>query len=283
MSANLNKKGNLDKHLLKGLSTKGVPNELKNTVFPFEYGNYEQFSRIIKKQKVGIVKMEIARNILPDQKFLKFIRRECNKNKMILIFDECTSGFRQNFGGMHKIYKINPDLAVYGKSLGNGFAITAVLGKKKIMDASKKSFISSTFWSERVGYVAALETLNQMNKLKSWKKISKLGIYFRKKIKEISKKNNIDLELGGLLSIPSFVLKNDKKNILKTFITQEMLKNGYIINNAAYLCISHNIKILDQFFKVFNKILKNIRNKPLNEVKNLLISKESKSGFGRLN
>ena len=89
---------------------------------------------------------------------------------MILIFDECTSGFRQNFGGMHKIYKINPDLAVYGKSLGNGFAITAVLGKKKVMDASKKSFISSTFWSERVGYVAALETLNQMNKLKSWKK-----------------------------------------------------------------------------------------------------------------
>ena len=95
-----------------------------------------------------------------------------------------------------------------------------------------------------------------MNKLKSWKKISKLGIYFRKKIKEISKKNNIDLELGGLLAIPSFVFKNDKKNILKTFITQEMLKNGYIINNAAYLCISHNIKILDQFFKVFNKILK---------------------------
>ena len=131
LSANLNKKGNLDNHLLKGLSTKGVPNELKNTVFPFEYGNYEQFSRIIKKQKIGIVKMEVARNILPDQKFLKFIRRECNKNKMILIFDECTSGFRQNFGGMHKIYKINPDLAVYGKSLGNGFAITAVLGKKK--------------------------------------------------------------------------------------------------------------------------------------------------------
>ena len=223
LSANLNKKGNLDNHLLKGLSTKGVPNELKNTVFPFEYGNYEQFSRIIKKQKIGIVKMEVARNILPDQKFLKFIRRECNKNKMILIFDECTSGFRQNFGGMHKIYKINPDLAVYGKSLGNGFAITAVLGKKKVMDASKKSFISSTFWSERVGYVAALETLNQMNKLKSWKKISKLGIYFRKKIKEISK-NNIDLELGGLLAIPSFVFKNDKKNILKTFITQEMLK-----------------------------------------------------------
>ena len=125
--------------------------------------------------------MEVARNLSPDLKFLKFIRHEYSKNKIIfLIFDECTSGFRQNFGGMHKILKINPDLAVFGKSLGNGFAITAVLGKKKIMDASKKSFISSTFWSERAGYAAALETLNQMEKIKSWNKISILGKYFRK-------------------------------------------------------------------------------------------------------
>ena len=114
----LNKKGNLDKHLLKGLSTKGVPKELKNTVFPFEYGNFKQFLQIIKKRNIGIVKMEVARNVKPNQKFLKFVRQQCNKNKIILIFDECTSGFRQSFGGMHKLLKINPDIAVFGKSLG---------------------------------------------------------------------------------------------------------------------------------------------------------------------
>ena len=146
-------------------------------------------------------------------------------------------GFRQNFG-MHKIFKIKPDIAVFGKSLGNGFAITAVIGRKKIMDSSRTSFISSTFWSERVGYVAALETLNQMEKLKTWKKLSRLGIYFRKKLKELSKKYSIDVDMKGLLAIPSFVLKNDKNNILKTYITQEMLKKGFIINNTVYLCIS---------------------------------------------
>ena len=283
LSANLNKKGNLDKHLLKDLSTQGVPKELKNTVFPFEYGNHDQFLNIIKKHNIGIVKMEVARNLSPDLKLLKFIRHECSKNKIILIFDECTSGFRQNFGGMHKILKINPDLAVFGKSLGNGFAITAVLGKKKIMDASKKSFISSTFWSERAGYAAALETLNQMEKMKSWNKISILGKYFRKKMKQISIKNSIDLDIKGLLAIPSFSFKNDKKNILKTFFTQEMLKNGFIINNAVYISTAHDKKIFDQFFKVFDKILKEIKENPISKIKKLLVSKESISGFGRLN
>ncbi len=151
------------------------------------------------------------------------------------------------------------------------------------MDASKKSFISSTFWSERAGYAAALETLNQMEKIKSWNKISILGKYFRKKIKQISIKNSIDLDIKGLLAIPSFSFKNDKKNILKTFFTQEMLKNGFIINNAVYISTAHDKKIFDQFFKVFDKILKKIKEHPINKIKKLLVSKESISGFGRLN
>ena len=92
---------------------------------------------------------------------------------MILIFDECTSGFRETYGGIHGKYGVNPDIAIYGKALGNGYAITAVVGKK-IMKNSKNTFISSTFWSERIGYVAALQTLKLMKKknmgqdIKNW-------------------------------------------------------------------------------------------------------------------
>jgi len=284
LSANLNKKNNLDKHLLKGLSTIGVPKELKNTVFPFEYGNYTQFLKIIKKNKIGIVKMEVSRSLNADYKFLKFIRQKCNKEKMILIFDECTSGFRQVFGGLHKLYNIEPDIAVFGKSLGNGFAISAVLGKKRIMKYSENSFISSTFWSERVGYVAALETLNQMDKTRSWKKISELGIYFRKRLKDLAEKNGINIKIKGLLAIPNFLIQNDINNIYKTFITQEMLKNGFIISDSVYISISHNKIIFKKFFKVLDKIFKIIKKcKSTNNVKKLLDNKESISSFGRLN
>ena len=284
LSANLNKKNNLDKHLLTGLSTIGVPKELKNTVFPFEYGNYLSFKKIIKNKKIGIVKMEVSRSLKADLKFLRFIRKECIKNKIILIFDECTSGFRQNFGGLHKHYNIIPDIAVFGKSLGNGFAITAVIGKKKIMSSSKNSFISSTFWSERVGYVAALETLNQMEKTKSWNKISNLGKYFRKKLKQTAFKNDIEIEIRGLLGIPIFSIKQDKNNIYKTYITQEMLKRGIIINNSVYISIAHNKKIFNKFFKCLDDIFKKIKKyKTLNAIAKQLDDKKSISGFGRLN
>ena len=69
----------------------------------------------------------------------------CNKKGIILIFDECTSGFRQTFGGLHKIYGVNPDIAWFGKALGNGYAITAIIGKKEVMDIAQDTFISSTF------------------------------------------------------------------------------------------------------------------------------------------
>ncbi len=284
LSANLNKKNNLSKHLLPGLDTSGVPNQLKNTVFPFEYGNLKQFLEILKKKDIGVVKMEVSRNLGTDIKFLKHIRRVCSKKKIILIFDECTSGFRQNLGGLHKKFGIIPDIAVFGKCLGNGFAITAVVGKKKIMKSAEDSFISSTFWSERLGYVAALETIKQMEKIKSWNLINNMGKFFRVEIKKIANVNGLKIKLGGLVAIPNFSIVGDDRNIYKTFITQEMLKSGFIINNSVYLSISHNKKILRKFFKVLNTIFKKI--KILKNEKNILKQLDGRvsiKGFKRLN
>jgi len=86
------------------------------------------------------------------------------EKNIVLIFDECTSGFRETFGGIYKKYGVEPDVAIYGKTLGNGYGITAVVGKKEIMDAAQKTFISSTFWTERIGPSAALATLKVMEK-----------------------------------------------------------------------------------------------------------------------
>ena len=81
-----------------------------------------------------------------------------------MIFDECTSGFRQTFGGLHLKYNINPDICILGKALGNGYPINAVIGTKTVMESAENSFISSTFWSDRIGPAAALKTLDVMKK-----------------------------------------------------------------------------------------------------------------------
>ena len=134
--------------------------------------------------------MEVMRNFEPKDNFLHKIKNFCEKNNIVLIFDECTSGFRETNGGLHLKYKINPDLAMFGKSLGNGFAINAVIGKKDIMNFAKKTFISSTFWTERSGSTAGLKTLEVMNSQKSWEIITKKGKFIKKIGKKLQKKIN---------------------------------------------------------------------------------------------
>ena len=95
-------------------------------------------------------------------------------------FDECTSGFRESFGGLHLKYNVFPDMCILGKALGNGFPITTILGKKEIMENAQSSFISSTFWTERSGYIAGLKTLEIMEKIKSWKIITEQGRKLKK-------------------------------------------------------------------------------------------------------
>ena len=284
LSANLNNKNNLNKHLLKGIKISGVPNNLKNTAFPFEYNKIEQLENIINKKKIAAVKMEVVRNLQPKNDFLNKVQKLCKKKKIVLIFDECTSGFRQTFGGIHKLYGVEPDIAIYGKSLGNGHPISAIVGKSKIMQLANSSFISSTFWSERVGFVAALSTLEIMEKEKSWKYITKLGFKIRSKWEELAKKNLIKINVSGIPAISSFSF-NQNNDLYKTLITQEMFKNGYIANNSVYVSTTHNQKILKNYYKIIDNcfsLIKKHESKKI-DIKRILKSKTSLNTFKRLN
>jgi glutamate-1-semialdehyde aminotransferase len=259
LSTNLSNKKNLDNHLIKNLSIKGVPKNLKNTVFPFEYNNYQQLKKLVKDKNIGIIKMEVQRNNVPKNNFLKKIRELCNKKNIILIFDECTSGFRESFGGLHLNYNVNPDILILGKALGNGYAINAVLGNKDIMNASNKTFISSTFWTERMGPIAALETLKQMEKIKSWKLISNIGKNIKKNWLKISKNNGLKIKVQGLDALPNFIFNSKNHNAYKSYISQEMVKKRILASNTVYTCISHGNKDLRNYFDILNNIFKNIK------------------------
>ena len=219
--------------------------------------NFNELKKICKNHNIGTVKLEIARDNLPNINFLKKVRQFCSKKKIILIFDECTSGFRRNLGGIHLTTGINPDIAILGKAMGNGYAITAVIGKTKIMKAADQSFISSTFWTERIGFVAANKTIEYMKKNKTYKILIKNGRYVVKKWAETAKKNNIKIRISGIESIASFSF--EKNNLLyKTFLTQEMIKNGYLASNLIYLSTGHTKKVIDRYIYFLNKIFKKI-------------------------
>ncbi len=258
LSSNINDENNLNEHLMKNVPIKGVPKSLRNTVFPFKYNDFTQLKKIVLENKIGVIKMEVQRDFEPQKNFLKKVRNLATDNNIILIFDECTSGFRKTFGGLHKYYKINPDIAIFGKALGNGHAINAIIGKKEVMEWCNSSFVSSTFWTERVGPTAALATLEIMEKKKSWEIISKAGKKIKKKWKQISQSNKIDIEIKGLDAIPNFTFNSKNHLVYKTYITQEMLKKKYLASNSIFCSISHNQDLLDRYFDILNDLFFNI-------------------------
>ena len=163
----------------------------------------------------------------------------------MLIFDECTSGFRQSLGGIHLNYGIDPDMAVFGKALGNGYAISSVVGKKDIMLAANSSFISSTFWTERIGPAAALKTLEIIDKTNSWKKIPYHGSLIKKSWERVANKYDLSITIQGIDSLPSFYFNYKNNYAYKTYLTQEMLKKKYLATNLVYVSLVHSKDIIE--------------------------------------
>ncbi len=285
LAANLKNKSNLDGHLIPGLDPLGVPSSLRSTSFGFEYNNFNQLKKLVDEKNIGVIKMEVARTTLPNISFLKKVRNLATKKNIVLIFDECTSAFRQCFGGLHKSINIIPDMAIFGKALGNGYAITAVLGKESVMDSAKKSFISSTFWTERIGPAAALKTLEIMERDKSWERISYLGKELVSIWKKLSKKHNLSINITGLPSLAKFSFKSKDSQAYRTFICQEMLKHKFLAASGVYLCISHNKKILKKYSVYLDEIFYKISEceKGNLNISDILKYPVSRVPFGRLN
>lgn len=248
LAANLENKSNLDKQLLSGLSTSGVPKELESTVGVFNEGDLDALHRQVSKGDVAAIKMEVMRSKPPSKSYLEEVRKIANDNGCLLIFDECTSGFRETFGGLHLKYGVEPDMSVLGKTLGNGYAITAVLGNDKVFPAAASTFISSTFFTERIGFVAALATLDEMQRMSSWVKISQIGNLFKQRIKLAFEKHGIGVIIGGMDALSSFIVDYPEPLIAKTFITQEMLKRKYLVGNLFYSSVAHTEQGFDDFF-----------------------------------
>jgi glutamate-1-semialdehyde aminotransferase len=280
LSANLSNSGNLNSHLMKNLPIYGVQKSLKNSAFVFEYNNFNQLEKIVSQNEIAAVIMEVSRNDKPQKYFLENIRNLTKKKNIVLIFDECTSGFRETFGGLHLKYKIKPDIATFGKALGNGYAINAIVGSDNVMDYAKSTFISSTFWTERIGSAAAIKTLEIMDKLKSWNFISKQGVMVKKKWSDLSIRHKIKIKIEGMDAIPKFSFLNNN-NYFKTYISQEFLKKGFLVGNVIYLCMNHNKNIINRYFEImdeiFHKIKKNIQKDKIPE--NLLHGPVAISGL----
>lgn len=284
LSANLGDDKNLAGHLLPGLEPNGVPQILRGTVFPFNYNNYAELEALVDAHDIGVIKMEVVRNMGPEDNFLHKVRKLATERGIVLIFDECTSGFRETFGGIHKKYGVEPDMAMFGKALGNGYGITATIGKREIMEAAQTTFISSTFWTERIGPTAALKTLEVMERVKSWEHITQTGLDITTKWKTLADKHGLSIATNGLPALTGFSFNSRNALAYKTLITQEMLAKGYLAATSVYVCTEHTPEMIDNYFEALESIFALIKECEEGlDVMSLLKGPVCHGGFKRLN
>lgn len=284
LSANLGDEANLAGHLMPGLEPRGVPKNLRGTTLPFNYNRFDELEALVNAHDIGVIKMEVQRTFPPEDNFLHRVRQLATDRNIVLVFDECTSGFRQTFGGLHKLHGVEPDLAMFGKALGNGYAITATLGRRKIMEAAMSTFISSTFWTERIGPTAALKTLEVMERTRSWEKITQTGKDITARWKQLADKHGLTITTSGLPALTGFAFPGANAMAYKTLITQEMLARGYIAGNMVFVSTEHTPQVLDGYFGALDPVFGLIKEcEEGRDVMGLLKGPVCQSGFKRLN
>lgn len=284
LSANLGDDRNLDGHLLPGLEPKGVPQNLRGTVFPFNYNDFSALEALVTAHDIGVIKMEVVRNLGPEDDFLHKVRQLATQRGIVLIFDECTSGFRETLGGIHKKYGVEPDMAMFGKALGNGYAITATIGKREIMQAAQSTFISSTFWTERIGPTAALKTLEVMERIKPWEQITETGVKITAGWQTLAAKHGLSIATSGLPALTGFTFNSPNALSYKTLITQEMLGKGYLAGTCIYVCTEHTPELVAEFLKELDPLFGLVKEcEDGRDVMTLLKGPVCHAGFKRLN
>lgn len=260
LAANLEKGDPLADVHLKGLDPTGVPRGMAGTNLIFHYNNLDEFKHLISNNrgKIAAVIMEPIRNEYPKDGFLAEIRQITEAEGIALVFDEITSGFRLCLGGSHLILGVEPDIAVFAKAMTNGYPLTSIIGRKDIMEAAQNTFISSTFFTERIAFAATLKAVELFETNRVHEHLNAVGELIQKKWKELAEKHGVALHIGGIYPISHFEFMYENPLLYKTFFTQEMLKKGFLATTAFYVSYAHDNEMIEKYLATYDEIMNRI-------------------------
>lgn len=285
LSANLGEFDALDGHLLPGLKAAGVPRCLRGTSIPFHYNRIDELKAIVAEHKndIAAIVMEPIRSDVPQTGFLEEVRDIASNINAVLVFDEITVGWRLAVGGAHLLYNVTPDIAVFAKGMSNGYPMAAIIGTEDVMQATQDCFISSTYWTEKIGLVAALATIGVIRK----HNIPRRLIFIGKQVKvgwgTIARKNGLEITVSGIAPLGHFTFDYDNAQAIKTLFTQEMLKRGFLATNAFYASYAHSNDAIDFYLDAIDEVFAYITEAiDGGKVEKLLNGPIAHSGFSRL-
>lgn len=229
----------------------GIPKKFFEDVFEFQYNNLDQLKDLMKihgDNTAAIIMTPFGhpnhmKMQIPKPGFLEGVRELASQYGSVLIYDEIRTGFRVSLGGAQKYYGVTPDLTVLGKAIANGYPISVVTGKKEIMmAAAHKLFISSTFFPNSDAFIAALKTIEILERDKVLEDIWEKGDMFMKQIQEVIDKYDVGARLTGIP--PMFYITFDRDNTgaykgKRTDFYTQMIRKGFFFTPFHHAYISH--------------------------------------------
>jgi glutamate-1-semialdehyde aminotransferase len=285
LASNLAHDKNLDGHLLPGLAPAGVPRGLTGTSIPFQYNRPEELETIACSQegKLAAIVLEPVRDHEPAPGFIKAVQKAAKENDAVLIVDEVSSGFRIRTGGAYQQFGFKPDLAVFAKAMSNGYPMAAIVGNEETMQSAQDTFISSTYWTEGIGPVAALATIEKYEKFNVAEYLVKTGTAVQVGWRQIAAENGIPLDIGGIPPLSHFSVPGEHGLQIQTLYTQLMLERGYLAGKSFYACHAHKKEQINAYLEasgeVFGLIAEHLEKGTLAD---MLKGPVAKPGFHRL-
>ena len=231
LAANLAADANLNAHLFPGIEPIGVPRALAGTAIPFPFGDLAALGQLLDDHRgeVAAVIMEPLRSELPPAGYLAGVRKLCDERGVVLIFDEVSCGFRTRIGGIQELVGVTPDMAVFAKSISNGYPMAAVVGQRAVLEAAATMFISSTYWSDCIGLRAALTTICELRRRDVPVYLDRLGRELAQQLNQVAVETGLPVKCSGLPVHPHLQFEADEeatKKKLATLYIQEMAKRG---------------------------------------------------------
>ena len=286
LAANLAEDHALDGHLLPGLAPAGVPRGLKGTALPFRYNHLEELEAIVARHgdELAAVVMEPVRNIEPAPGFLEGVRQICNRIGAALVIDEISVGWRLITGGAHLVYGLEPDVAVFAKAISNGYPMAAIIGQRAVMEAAQSAFISSTYWTERIGPAAALATIRKHRACNVPQHLRRIGELVRSGWRAAADRAGLSITIGGLPPMTSFAIQHAQAQAAATLFTQLMLERGFLATRAFNATYAHDEQIIEEYLTAVEDVFATLaRSLEQGTVEKMLKGPVAHTGFARLN
>jgi glutamate-1-semialdehyde 2,1-aminomutase len=253
---------------------KGVPKETSNLTENFTFNNVDSLRGIFAKHSnnVAAVILEPMNSIWPTDEFLKSLRKLCSDNGAVLIFDETITGFRFSKGGAQELFGVIPDLTTLGKGIANGYPLSAIAGRKEIMQEMNEIFFSGTFGGELLSLASANVTLEMHQEDYVVPKLMSAG----ESLSELTEDILNEYQLNDILTLsghPTWRFlnwhshENASASEIKTYFMQECFKEGILVLGTHNVTIKHSRRVLkkigDSYSKIFFKIKNGLRNQKL--------------------